>query len=190
MNILLLGVLAVLFSASVVLVSQSVEAGEKNNVEETAYFSIEPLDNWIYDIYSDSTSVDFTGLGPSNTMTLFPNVFDAEETNNNKGVKVTIQQDERYSVKNAPLATYVKYKIDQQTDIMNVTSQEKMIVDGEETIKINGVGVGDSSGLKYVRYLIMHDNEPYYMGYRSELQHFDKYLPEFEQMVQTFQFKD
>ena len=181
LNTLILMLLSII-SASVVLVSQSVEAGEKNNVEETAYFSIEPLDNWIYETYASSYSADIMGYGVSNAIHLYPNEFDDYST-----TSIEIKQVAEYSVKNAPLEKFFK-SYSNLPNIMNITSQAKSIIDGEEAIKIYGTGIGDFSGTKYVAYFTMYDNESYYLGYQSDQENYDKYLPEFEQMIQTFNF--
>ena len=34
----------------------------------------------------------------------------------------------------------------------------------------------------------MHDKEPYYLAYMGNVKDFEKYLPEFEQIIKTFKF--
>ena len=60
-----------------------------------------------------------------------------------------------------PLDTYVKGKIKEQEDILNITSQEKTVIDGEVAVKLYGFGTGDYSDKKCITYLVMHDSEPY-----------------------------
>jgi hypothetical protein len=36
--------------------------------------------------------------------------------------------------------------------------------------------------------MIWQDNNPYYVGYMANVKDYQKYLPQFEQMVKTFKF--
>ena len=37
-------------------------------------------------------------------------------------------------------------------------------------------------------YFVMHDDQPYYLNYIANAKDFEKYLPQFEQMVKSFKF--
>jgi len=39
-----------------------------------------------------------------------------------------------------------------------------------------------------VAYLVLHDKVPYYLEYIANTKDFQKYLPQFEQMIKTFKF--
>ena len=186
--------LTVAISSSCIYSTQTTEAGKKTNddLKETLYFSIAIPDSWIYEGYSATYAADMMGYGIINAISLYPNTFDDEEIQIDKsGVLVIVQQDQRYSIKNAPLETYVKKKISiGQENNANFTSQEKIIVDGEEAIKVYSESVGEHTGLKYIEYFMMYNDLPYHIMYQSDQENYDKYLPEFEQMVKTFKFRD
>jgi hypothetical protein len=82
---------------------------------------------------------------------------------------------------------FVKYEINEQ-DGMQVTSKENVTIDNETAVKIYADGINSFSGIKFVEYLVMHNKEPYYIAYMANIKDFQKYLPQFEQMVKTFKF--
>lgn len=84
---------------------------------------------------------------------------------------------------------YVKYKIDRQ-DGMKVTSEKNGTIDNETAVKIYGDGVKSFSGIKIVEYMIWHDKKPYFIRYLANVKDFEKYLPQFEQILKTFKFVD
>ena len=43
-------------------------------------------------------------------------------------------------------------------------------------------------GRNSIFYFVMHDDQPYYLNYIANAKDFEKYLPEFEQMLKTFKF--
>ena len=157
------------------------------------YFQIEVPDNWIYEEYSDSPAADMLGFGPKNSISLVPNEFNINEIKNGNISEVAaafFQKDFRYNIKNAPLDMYLQYKLDDQP-AMNMTSQEKIVVDGEEAIKIYSEGIEPTvSEIKYLEYLFIHNNEPYLIMYAGNLNNYEKYLSEFEKMVKTFRFEE
>jgi len=106
-----------------------------------------------------------------------------------EGAFASFGQELGYGIKNAPFELYVKYKIDRQTE-MNVTSRQNVTIHGEPAVKIHGDGIKTFNGIKFVEYILMHDKEPYYIGYMANVKDFEKYLPQFEQMVKTFKFVD
>ena len=84
---------------------------------------------------------------------------------------------------------YVNYKIDRQ-DGMNVTSKENVTLDNEAAVKIQGDGIKSFSGIKFVEYMLMHNEQPYFIAYMANVKDFEKYLPEFEQIVKSLKFVD
>jgi len=40
----------------------------------------------------------------------------------------------------------------------------------------------------YLVNLVLHDKDPYYLEYIANTKDFQKYLPQFEQMIKTFKF--
>ena len=67
------------------------------------YFSIKPLDTWIYEEYSNSVMVDFMGFGLKNAINLWPSQLDLSDTNKTS-LLAEFKQDESYTIKNAPLS--------------------------------------------------------------------------------------
>ena len=103
------------------------------------------------------------------------------------GAFATFKQDSSYGIKNAPFDVYVKYEIDQQ-DEMKVMSKENTTIDNETAVKISGDGINSFSGIKFVQYFVTHDNKPYLLAYMADVKDYEKYLPQFEQMIKTFKF--
>jgi hypothetical protein len=83
----------------------------------------------------------------------------------------------------------VKYVIDNY-GIQNITSQQYTTVGNEKAVRISAndsAGYGNSN---IVLYVIMHDKQPYQISYIANSKNYEKYLPEFEQMVKSFRFAD
>jgi hypothetical protein len=104
-----------------------------------------------------------------------------------EGAYPSFDNDWLYAIKNAPLDLYVKYQIDKQ-DGMQVKSKQNVTIDNETAAKIYADGINSFSGIKFVEYMLMHDKEPYYLAYMGNVKDFEKYLPEFEQIIKTFKF--
>jgi hypothetical protein len=161
--------------------------GESDNIAKTSYFSIEPLDNWTYEINSDKTTAQTMGSGASNAIILYPKDIDigtAVEAGN--AVIANFEKDNTYNVKNAPLNDYVKYHT--ENAIAPITSQENIIIDGEPAIKVLANVKGDQGEMKYLFIYTIHDSEYYNIGLMGNTNNFNRYLPEFEQMLSTFKF--
>lgn len=115
----------------------------------TLYFSIQPLDNWIYETGSDTTTAEFMGYGPSNSITLYPNDIDVDtaiETGN--ALVANFKQDDSYNVKNAPSSHYVKYNT--KNIAVSIISQENITIDEEPAVKVLANGKGDLADIKYL----------------------------------------
>lgn len=162
------------------------------NVNNT-YFSANIPDNWIYIQARTSSAPDFLGFAQSNLIASTPNEFSEILFNISQplggkiyeeGVYSVIMQDSDYQIKNAPLDLYAKYKIDQQPGI-RVISKENVTIDSEPAIKIYSYVF---NSIRTIQYVLMHDNEPYRLLYAANGKDFQKYLPEFEQIVKTFKF--
>jgi hypothetical protein len=149
-------------------------------------FSIDIPDNWAYE------------QGIFSVVALTPNEFGALLVNHSKplsekmkeeGAFASFEQEMKFPIKNAGFDVYVKYKIDRQ-DGMNVTSEQNLTLDNEAAVKIQGDGIRSFSGIKFVEYMLMHNEQPYFIAYMANVKDFEKYLPEFEQIVKTFKFVD
>jgi hypothetical protein len=164
----------------------AVFAGGSDRVENL-YFSIKIPDNWTYKEGSNTPQAESTGFGPANLIMLTPSEFNdillGKAVHN--GVFAYFIQDAYYPIKNAGLDLFVKYQIDKQ-DAINVTSKQNVTIDGEPAVKV----YADGNGTKFVEYMAWHNKQPYDIGYMANVKDYDKYLPQFEQIVKTFKFID
>jgi hypothetical protein len=161
------------------------------NLNNSRPFSIDIPDNWVYE------EPNLFGLYVGVALT--PNefgefLFDKTKPINEKmkdgGAYSTFSPEKwEYQIKNAGLDLFVKYKIDKQ-DAINVTAIQNLTIDGEPAVKVYADGIKSFSGIKFVQYMLMHDKEPYYLAYMANVKDFEKYLPEFEQMVKSSKFID
>jgi serine/threonine-protein kinase len=63
-------------------------------------------------------------------------------------------------------------------------------IGNERAVKLTKNGTGDLSNQRVLEYLVLHDKDPYILTYSADLNHYDKYLPEFETMVKSFRFEN
>jgi hypothetical protein len=104
-----------------------------------------------------------------------------------EGAYSSFDKDLDFGIKNAGLDLFVKYHIDKQ-DAIQVKSQENVTIDNEPAVKLNADGIKSFNGTKFVEYMVIHNQEPYYIAYVANVKDYEKYLPEFERMVKTFKF--
>lgn len=166
------------------------------------YFSLKIPESWTYAEYSNTATASFMGTGPVNYVISAPGEFgqiltdDADDDRSyfeklsEGGAIGEISQDTDYNLKNAPLQAYVKYRVDQQGDNWNVTSMDNGTIGKQKAVKISANGTNDDSDLRKVEYAVLHDNDAYFLLYAANVKDYDKYLPEFEQMVKSFRFKN
>ena len=168
--------------AALSLSISNVNAIVANNTD----FSIDIPDNWAYE------------QGIFLVVALTPNEYGVLLVNHSKplsekmkdeGAFASFEQERNFPIKNADFDVYVNYKIDRQ-DGMNVTSKENVTLDNEAAVKIQGDGIKSFSGIKFVEYMLMHNEQPYFIAYMANVKDFEKYLPEFEQIVKSLKFVD
>jgi hypothetical protein len=193
-TIVLLIVFGILF-----LLSFSITVFAGNDSVENQYFTINIPDNWTYIEYSHTPQSQTTGFGPGNQIWLTPSEFSDillspdSETYSKKiedgGVIAVFAQDTNYRLKNAPLESYVKYQIDNY-GISNITSQQYTTLGNEKSVRIyaNETAFYGDNNTKIALYVVMHDEQPYAISYIANAKNYEKYLPEFEQMVKSFRF--
>jgi hypothetical protein len=160
----------------------SVDAIIVNNTD----FSIDIPDNWAYEqgIFS------VVALTPSEFGVLLVNHSKPlSEKMKDEGAFASFEQERNFPIKNAGFDVYVTYNIDRQ-DGMNVTSKQNVTLDNEAAVKIHGDGIKSFSGIKFVEYMLMHNEQPYSIAYMANVKDFEKYLPEFEQIVESLKFVD
>ena len=171
------------------------------NVNNT-YFSMDIPDNWRYAEHSNTGMAgmaESSSTVPINLVALAPADFAESLVINrdqespyakmfNGGAYSTFRQDTDYSNKNSTLEAYVKDRINSLVRGVNLTSQQDTIVGNEKAVRIEGNGIKILKNLEYVAYLVLHDKDPYYLEFIANVKDFQKYLPQFEQMVKTLKF--
>jgi VCBS repeat-containing protein len=169
---------------------------------DNLYFSLKVPNSWTYAEYSNTGMASLLGRGPVNYVISAPGDFgqiivqDADDDRSyfeklsDGGAIGEISQDTNYNLKNAPLDAYVKYRIAQQGDNWNVTSMDNGTIGKQKAVKISANGTNESANLRKVEYLVLHDKDAYSLLYAANVKDYDKYLPDFEQMVKSFRFKN
>jgi hypothetical protein len=191
-TIVLLIIFGILF-----LLSFSTTTFAGNDSVENQYFSINIPDSWTYLEYSHTPESKTTGLGPPNgilltssnfsDMLLSPDFQKYSEKIQEGGLSARFHQDTDYRIKNAPLESYVKYVIDNY-GIQNITSQHYTTVGKEKAVRIEANESASYDNSNIVLYVVMHHKQPYEINYIANPKNYEKYLPEFEQMVKSFRF--
>jgi hypothetical protein len=163
------------------------------------YFSINIPDSWTYTEYSSTGMSQLLGRGV-NEIHLTPSEFSdilltrgdfrnaIEKLQDEDSLYAIFAQDTNYPIKNAPLESYVKYKID-LLGIQNITSQQYTTVGKEKAVRIDANESDFFGNTKTALYFFMHDKQPYQIIYLANAKNNEKYLPEFEQIVKSFKFR-
>jgi hypothetical protein len=110
-------------------------------------------------------------------------------------VMVDVAPDPSFAVKNAPLEMYVKHKL-KIGNGLDVTS-ENATIGGESAIKVffnstdqaNELGMTNVPSLVTLSYYVIHGDQPYFLDYMANAKNYQKYLPQFGQMVKSFKFR-
>ena len=114
---------------------------------------------------------------------------------NEGGVVAELAPDCNFPIKNAPLETYVKHTL--RFPNTSALTYENATIGGERAIKVyvNGLDLASTSvmpnitsSVNTISYFVMHDDQPYYLGYVANTKDNQKYLPQFEQMAKSFKF--
>jgi hypothetical protein len=200
LSLILTGILIIIVTVIVSSPQFNLKVNGITNVNNT-YFSIIIPDNWTYAEHSKMgmSMGESHGNGSVNLVALAPADFaKALVVNENKdspygkmfngGAYSTLRLDTDYPNKNSTLGDYAKYRINSIIPGINLTSQQNTIVGNEKAIRIDGNGLNKLKNLNYVAYLVLHDKVPYYLEYIANTKDFQKYLPQFEQMIKTFKF--
>jgi hypothetical protein len=94
--------------------------------------------------------------------------------------------DNAYPYKNVPLETYTQYNI--ELSPVKIFSQENATIAGEEAVRILKTPRDNATNVHVLDYYTVHNGKPYFIQYVAHMKNFEKYLPEFEQMVKTLKF--
>jgi hypothetical protein len=181
---------AILTISAAIVISSSLESGVNAVVVNNTDFSVNVLDNWAYR-QPDRLQEAFGGTW----LDLIPNVYSQFLVNPNKtisgkdlqngGAYALLRIDSDYPYRNIPLDIYTQYQANQSK--VKVFSKENTTLGGEPAVKIHRTA-RDNSTAEVVDYYIIHNGNPYWLQYVANVKDFQKYLPQFEQMVKTFKF--
>src|SRR6187431_1193800 len=158
-------------------------------------FSIDIPNTWAYTETPEAPIERALGVSSYTSVVLVPVQF-AELLIQEKGdigmgngsAAIVFAKASDYSVKNAPLDLYVKYRMNED-DSINVISHHDSIVGKEKAVKIEANKNDTSGNVRLLEYLLLHKNEPYVLRFISGPNDFERYLPEFELMVKSFTFR-
>jgi hypothetical protein len=159
-------------------------------------FSVEIPDTWAYTETPEPPIEHMLGVTSYTSVVLVPVKF-AESLIQEKGdiaignesAAIVFAKASDYSVKNAPLDLYVKYRMSED-DSLNVMSRQDTIVGKEKAVRIDGSKNDTSGNTRLLEYLLMHKNEPYVLRFIAGGSEFERYLPEFELMIKGFTFRE
>jgi hypothetical protein len=157
-------------------------------------FSIEIPDTWAYTETPEPPIERVLGVSSYTSVVLVP-VESAElliqEKDDikmgNGSVAIVFAKASDYSVKNAPLDLYVKYRMNED-ESLNVVSQQDTTVGKEKAVRIEGSKNDVSGNTRLLEYLLLHNNEPYVIRFIAGVNDFERYLPQFEFLVKSFTF--
>ena len=172
--------------------SSFVELSQDETRATNLYFSIKPLDTWIYQEYSDTAMVNWMGFGPLNAINLWPVELNNVADSNKTSLLAEFKQNEAYTIKNAPISNYVKFIIDNNSEYFGFSPDLNTTIDDEPAVRLTGI-VSDAPDLENKQllgwknhiYVTLHKNDAYFFSLFGDPKSFDKYLPEFEQMIKT-----
>jgi hypothetical protein len=156
-------------------------------------FSIDVTNGWVYreNILNDNNIL----LTPNEFADLITDNASITYGLNEGGVVAELASDRNFPIKNAPLETYVKRTL--RFANTSALTYENATIGGERAIKvyINGTDLASTSvmpnitsSVNTISYYVMHHDQPYYLSYVANTKDYQKYLPQFEQMVKTFKF--
>jgi hypothetical protein len=158
-------------------------------------FSVEIPETWAYTETPEPPIEHALGVTSYTSVVLVPVHF-AELLIQEKGdiamgngsAAIVFAKASDYSVKNAPLDLYIKYRMNED-DSLNVISRQDTMVGKEKAVRIDGSKNDTSVNIKILEYLLLHNNEPYVLRFIAGVNDFETYLPNFESMVKSFTFE-
>ncbi|MDW0250607.1 MAG: hypothetical protein QOA17_02255 [Nitrososphaeraceae archaeon] len=157
-------------------------------------FSIEVPDTWAFTETPEPPIERVLGVSSYTSVVLVPVQFaellieekgDIEIGNGSAAVVFAKASD--YSVKNAPLDLYVKYRMNED-DSLNVISQKDTTIGKDKAVRIDGNENNNASNTRLLEYLFLHNDEPYVIRYIASMDDFERNLPAFELMLKSFNF--
>jgi hypothetical protein len=184
-------------SAAVVILS-SLESSVNAIIVNNTDFSVNVPNNWAYrqSINNPLAGALAKVFDVNPPLTLIPNEFTNLLVNTsqefsgkviqNGGAYSRIALDTDYPYRNIPLETYTQYNI--HVSPVKIFSKQNATIDGEKAIKIQRTPRDNSTNVQVLDYYVIHEDKPYTLQYVANVNDFQKYLPQFEQMAKTFKF--
>jgi len=187
--LILTAILTISMTAVVVLLPSLDSNVNAIIIANTTDFSVNVLDNWAYFNAKFSDGGDYNStifLVPTEYGDFFNSNADFQKSLQKVGAISLITLDSIYPFENVPLEVYARYHNQSEDKIL---SKENTTIDGEKALKIHKTFKDINSNFtEGINYYIFHDGNPYKLEYSATVKDFQKYLPQFEQMVKTFKF--
>jgi len=179
-------------SLTVVVILQLLNSDVNAVPVNKPFFSVNVSDNWAYVSVKLVDGVDY-----NSSLLLIPTEFsdflmngkgDFQKLFQNVGASSIMTLDSAYLFRNVPLEIYSPSHINQSGGD-KILSKENSTIDGERALKIHKTARTNLTNIyESMTYYTIHDGNPYYLTYYAKVKDFQKYLPQFEQMVKTFKF--
>jgi hypothetical protein len=157
-------------------------------------FSIEVPDTWAYTETPETPIERVLGVSSYTSVVLVPVQFaelliekKGDITMGNGSAAVVFAKASDYSLKNAPLDLFVKYRLNED-DSFNVISQQDTTIGKEKAVRIDGNENNNASNIR-LEYLLLHNDEPYVIRYIASKDDFERNLATFDSMVKSFRFE-
>ena len=189
LSLVLTAIVTVTMSAMVIL--PSLDSNANAIIANSSFFSVNVSDNWAY------ASVRLPNAEGSGIL-LIPTEFsdslvnargDFQKLFQNLSVYSTMVVDTSFPFRNVPLEIYIQQRTNTSSDLFRTVPEENATIDGEKALKINSVVEDElTDTAMYVGYYVFHDNSHYRLEYYASVRDYERYLPQFEQMVKTFKF--
>lgn len=110
------------------------------------------------------------------------------------GILVELAPDPRFPLKNAQVETYANHTLGSARSFVRY---ENATIGGDRAIRIfmnstdvaSKLGKTDIPSVVTTSYYVMHNDQPYFLDFMAaNAKYYQKYLPQFEQMVKSFKF--
>ena len=160
----------------------------------TTDFSIDIPDNWAYQnlenrfweqVWISLIPTEFSNFVINTSQELIG------ESILNGGAYSFFARDSEYPYRNVPVEAYTQYKMyNIQSYPETIFSQQNVTIDGEKAIKFHRTALNNLTNIQLIDYYVIHDGKPYFIHYVANAKDFEKYLPQFEQIVKSFRFVD
>jgi hypothetical protein len=154
-------------------------------------FSVNVLDNWAYmqpnpiaqalgGSYLDLVPIEFNEFLVNTSREI------SGKTIQNGGAYSILSLDTQYPYRNVPLQIYTQYS--NNISKVKIFSIQNTTVDGEPAVKVHRGPRNNFTNVEVIEYYIVHKGNPYTLQFAANVKDFQRYLPQFEQMVKTLKF--